>query len=192
MSHCSIIAFRNGLPDTELELKNSWLGHAWIWSAVFDNYIKDPNIPYDNWLMPSRTEALWEAAYKPEIPEFIRAVHASTFDYAIVRQENYDKFIQHLNEFRAWHKNKHYAARTRPASETGEDYVFSHLASYVKFIEENRDAEAIGFHGTSVVENLWYKYVPNEDENVEGTMVAYNLNEDTKHQDAYEIIKETE
>jgi len=179
MSRGTIIAFRNNEANNALELRNSWLGAAWIWSHVFNEYVKDPNRPYDTWMIGGRDKELWNTAYNPEIPEYIRAVMASTFDYALIKQENFDKYIGHLKEFCEHYQPQSAGPRYQELEHS------SHLMSWVQFIEQNRDAQAIGFHATSVTENLWVSY--NEETDTE---VLYNIATGDEHFEVYELLNE--
>jgi hypothetical protein len=167
MSTCEIIAFKDGKPDVSMELRNAWGGSAFIWSCLYDKYIKDPAKPYDSWIT-NDSKQLWDLAKRPDIPMFMRAVHASTFDRAIVRRDDLPKFSAHLREFAAYF----------PAGDK-----VSHLLQYADFVDAHLDVEAIGFHGTSVSENLWYDW----DEEAEES-VPYDLATRTDHLDAYEYV----
>lgn len=141
MSYCQLIPFHDGKPEHGEEFRNAWGGAARIWDALFKRYLKDPNIKYDNWL-GKRADDLWPLARREDLPEFERAVHAFTFDRAYVRREHFKKLAADLRKF----------ASNYPAE--GID----HLPAWAQAIE-NLDAEAVGLYGTSVSENIWWKYV---------------------------------
>lgn len=164
MSYCEIIVFRDGKPVDSIEYGNSWGGAAFIWSALFDKYLKRGE--YDNWL--TRSEELWKLAERADLPMFERAVMSGTFDYAIICRENFKQFVEHLREFVAT-----YAAGNKSC----------HLLAWAEFIE-TCDAEAIGFRGTSVSENLWFKY----DDNGENE-IPYDLNSMDQHFEVYEELE---
>jgi hypothetical protein len=99
----------------------------------------------------------------------MRAVHASTFDYAIVFNDHLQQFAKDLREFVAYF---------------GTDSSVCHLLSWAEFIEKNLEIEAIGFYGTSVSENLWFKYNEETDESI-----PYDLETSDKHFDVYDQIE---
>jgi hypothetical protein len=78
-----------------------------------------------------------------------RAVHASTFDHAYIRRENFPRFCADLRAFDAVYPSV--GAKV------------NHLPAWADAIEK-LDAEAVGFHGTSVSENPWRKYDEAKDE----------------------------
>ena len=171
MSSCEIVTFSEGKPDHSVEFRNAWGGAAFIWSALFDQYLKDPEIPYHNWLsmVGSGDTSLWDLAKRPNLPLFERAVHAATFDYAIVSRDNFQSFVSHLREFVARYKRKY------PGS-------VCHLEAWAQFIE-TCDAEAIGLVGTSVTGSLWNEW----DEKTE-EYLPYDLRTGTKHFEVYEFL----
>jgi hypothetical protein len=171
MSYCQINVFKNGLPEYGEEYRNSHGGHSRIWTALFDKYLKDPTIPYDCWLTRSlHDRSLWELAHRKDLPLFERAVHTSTFDYAIVRRENFERYVAHLREF----------VDTYPAG----NYV-CHLLAWADFIEGcDEDVEAIGYYGTSCGEDLWFVWDGDKEESV-----PYDLNTGEKHLEVYEWLE---
>lgn len=171
MSTCAIIEFRDGKADTEHRFGNSWGGAARIWTALFDKYAKDPKIEYDNWLTTASqpgNRRLWDLVDDPRLMEFEKAVHYATFDNFIVRRENFSRFAKHLREF------------SLAYSYGGID----HLPAWANVIEKS-DAEAVGFHHTSVSENPWIAWADDSDE---GT--PYDLNIGDKHFEVYDALFE--
>lgn len=161
MSTCAIITFVEGTPDDELEFRNAWGGAALIWTALFDKYLKNPNIPYDNWMSrvsnPDSND-LWDLSKRKDLAMCERAVHVSTFDRAYVCRENFSTFVKHLREFDALY----------PSSGN-----VSHLLGWASAIEGlERDVEAIGFHMTSVSEK-WFRWNEEDEESI-----PYNLHEE--------------
>lgn len=148
MSYCQIIPFKNGLPSHGPEFRNSWGGAARIWSSLFDAYLKNPAIKYHNWLQ--NTDGLWNLAKRLDLPDFECSVHASTFDLAYVRSENFSKYVHDLREF---------------ASKYPVPGCVDHLPAWADWIEK-ADADAVGFYATSVGENLWFTYDNDKDESV--------------------------
>jgi hypothetical protein len=173
MSYCEIITFKEGKPNDQIEFKNSWGGAAYIWTALFDKYLKDPENTYDTWLSrfgKDQGKCLWDLAGRKDLKSCERAVHISTFDYATVRKENFPIFVHDLKDFIFLHPNSKESV--------------CHLPEWAKFIESCRE-EAIGFYGTSVSENPWFGYNEENDE-----IIPYNLNSGTKHFEIYEYLKE--
>lgn len=163
MSYCEVIEFRRGKPGESLECRNAWGGAAFIWSALFDTYLKDPKIPYHNWLGEDNSK-LWALHARKDIEPALRNVLRSTFDYALVYRKDFKRFAGDLRYFVTW-------AGTRDA--------VCHLLAWADFIERSK-AQAVGFYHTSVAENPWYDY---SDEAKE--LVPYDLKKGTKHFDVY-------
>jgi hypothetical protein len=174
VSYCEVIGFKNGVPGESKEFRNAWGGAAYIWDALYEKYLKDPSKPYDSWLGSTGRDdrRLWDLARREDIPEFMRAVHVSTFDHAIVRAENLPKFCGHLREF-AQHFGK----------ERGHGAVVCHLPGWADYIETLADVEAVGFYGTSCGENLWRGWDGEKDE-----PVPYDLGKRTDHYDVYDFL----
>jgi len=170
MSTCSIIEFRDGLADSVISFRNSWFGAARIWTALYDTYLKNPDIEYDSWMTSVMRDpkgcVLWQLWKRQDLPFFERIVLFSTMDAAMIRQENFSKFAGHLREF----------AERFPVPAHA-----CHLKTWADYIEKS-DAEAIAFHGNSMSDNHWLIYVEGE----EGR--PYNLNRDTNHFEIYEDI----
>lgn len=162
MSYCAVITFRNGKPAECLECRNAWGGMAFVWSALFEVYCKDPKVQYDSWLQ--KPERVWTLANNPDLPIALRAVLCSTFDYALVYRDDFKRYAADLRAFTAW---------------AGTRNVVCHLPSWADFIEKC-DAEAIGHYGTSVADNPWSTF----DEQTEA-MVPYDLTTGTKHFSVY-------
>ena len=162
--------FKDGKPHDSVEYRNAWGAAAFVWNALFEKYLKDPNIPFDSWLvrgMKDDSQELWDLADREDLPMFERAVHASTFDYAIIRNNHFKQFAKDLRQFVAAY----------PAGES-----VCHLSEWAKFIE-SCDAEAIGFYGTSVSDNLWFEW---DEEREDST--PYDLNIGTKHFEIYDEL----
>lgn len=169
MSYCKLITFVDGKAAQSIEYRNAWGGAARIWDALFNRYLKDPANPLSTWLMSTATghDDLWALAKRKDLSRHERAVHASTFDWAIIRQVNFIDFASDLRRF----------AEEYPAGDR-----VCHLREWADFIDQC-EAEAIGFHGTSVSENLWEIWDDGAEE-----PVLYNLNEGEKHFEVYEEL----
>ncbi len=170
MSYCEVIVFKDGKPADDARFGNAHGGAACIWGCLYDAYLKDPNKEYDCWLNGDN-KVLWALAGRRDLPMFMRAVHAGTFDWAMIKRENLPTFVKHLREFVTWFQLAD-AART------------CHLPAWADFIEQHLDAEAIGFYGMSVSENLWYSW----DEVEQNDSIPYDLNTGDKHFEVYDEL----
>jgi hypothetical protein len=168
VSYCEVFTFKDGKIDESVRFKNAWGGHAFIWECLYNKYLKNPLIPYDSWL-GKNSEKLWKLPERNDLRDFERAVLISTFDYAIVRKKNLRPFMHDLISFETVYKRV----------ESG----VCHLSSYVEWIHSHEDAEAIGFYGTSVSENIWRRW--NEETEEE---ILYDLNTMDKHFEVYEYF----
>lgn len=163
MSYCKVIEFRRGKPGNSLECANAWGGAAFIWSALFDVYVKDKNIPYHTWLSDENSK-LWRLHTRTDIEPALRNVLRSTFDYALVYRKDFKCFAGDLRYFVTW---------------AGTHNKVCHLPAWADFIERSK-AQAVGFYHTSVSEDPWYVYDNDNDK-----MVPYSLKKGTKHFDVY-------
>lgn len=149
MSYCAIIPIRDCMPQAQVEFRNAWGGAARIWEALFEKYIKDENTPYHSWLCAESHQKLWDLAKDTRLSLMERAVHASTFDRAYICRSEFSRFATDLRDF-----DKLYPA-------TGSQV--NHLQAWADFIQ-SLDADAVGFYGTSVSENTWWRYNEASDE----------------------------
>lgn len=172
MSYCSIITFEDGKAHAALDFSNSWGGAAYIWNALFERYLKDPERPYDNWLSRGMQDrSLWDLADREDLEIFERSVHVSTFDLAIVRRENFRRYADDLLLFL-----ERYPVPGKSVC---------HLPQWAKRIrefDEKPEIEAVGFHHTSVTQSPWFQF----DENDE--ILPYDLNERDDHQEIYDRL----
>ena len=169
MSYCAIVTFKDGKSDDEVIYRNSWGGVALVWTKLFDAYLKNPDVDYDNWMMHLHDESWWGLAERTDLEWFERAVMTATYDRAMVRREHFKQLAEHFRQF---------VAKYLP-----EFGCVCHLLDWADFIEVC-EAEAIGFYATSVGENLWYRY----DEKVDETF-PYDLNAEDKHFEVYDWLE---
>lgn len=165
MSHCKIIVFENGKPAKSAEYRNAWGGAAFIWDCLFNKYLKDPMNKYDTWVLGRNMDKLWNLAERDDVLLFERAIHTATFDRAVIVREHLPRFAQDLRMF-------------VDAYPSGQRVC--HLSHWARFCDEHPDVEAIGFHHTSVSENLWYEW----EEETEESM-PYDLNTMDRHFEVY-------
>ena len=79
-----LVPKKGSLIDFE-EYKNSHGGAPFIWSALYDKYLKDPNIKYDSWL--SDKEGKLSKLVKSErLNKHEKICLASTFDKVMVKK----------------------------------------------------------------------------------------------------------
>lgn len=160
MSESSIIAFREGRAAESIgEFQNARGGYIRIWKSLFECYVKRDDDPRDTFLrcLEENADRLWRLVGDPRLDDYERSVLCATYDRFIVVQENFGRFVTDLRAFATRHPTK------------GRD----HLQEWATVIE-NCDAEAIGFHHTSVNENPWIRY---DDETAEN--IGYALQEGT-------------
>lgn len=122
-----------------IEYGNAWGGAPRIWDALFDRYIKDPNVPYDYIFSDSNSKKLWALADRKDLSDAERASLLFTFDHAYVCKSEFKALSQHLREF-----NSMYPVDGRS----------NHLPAWVDFLD-SCEADAVGLWATSVSENPW-------------------------------------
>lgn len=164
MSYCAIIPFNDGKPCGDVKFPNAWGGAARIWDSLYRRYVANPLDPYD--------EILWALAKNENLLLAERAVHVATFDRAIIRREHFKQYREHLDRFIELH----------PAKAGHID----HLPAWASYMGACV-AEAIGFHGTSVANNLWQEYDEETDE-----FTPYDLNDpknEGRHIEVYDWLE---
>jgi hypothetical protein len=171
MSYCQVIEFIDNKPETGYDFRNAWGGHARIWNALFDRYLKDPLNEYDSWMLTRSQQKLWDIVKRQDLQPFERIVMAATFDYAIISKEHFATFAADLRKF----------VQLYPVAGATVD----HLPAWADLIESNK-AQAIGFRGTSVAENVWIGYNGETDESV-----PYDLATGTRHFEIYQTFLPT-
>lgn len=172
MSYCEIKSFKDGKPYQNVKFKNSYGGADFIWTALFNKYLKDPSIRWDSWLLrcaDSGDKSLWNLAKRKDLPLFERAVHASTFTYATINKKHFKQFAEHLRQFVDIYTQK--------------DYV-CHLLEWAKFADKC-DGDLICFYMTSLSEDPWGIYDEYEDD-----YINYDFEREDKHFEVYEWLDE--
>lgn len=177
MSRAYLYGFKQETVDGEKQseavafatFQNSWGGAALVWSCVFDEFFKDPARMYDSWM--ARPDVLWTAHKMVDrVPACVRAVHASTYDRALVLAEH---FLIHADNLEAFCERY----KSRDAT-NGVNHLPDWAAAF-------RDAvgkwDAIGLYATSCAQNPWWVYGEGDDEGR-----PYDLGFDEDHFSVYE------
>lgn len=170
MSHTELVPFVNGLPTSGPEFSNSWGGASRIWESLFNKYIPKRH-EHDSWLL-RQDNSLWDLIRDERLPIFERAVHGFTFNLFYVARNNLARFASDLREF----------VKNNPV---GEHYV-DHLSAWADWIDANQGIDAVGLYGTSVGENLWFRYKAPENEDDDNIREAVPLAEGTE---VYEYVE---
>ena len=157
------------------ECGNSWGGSARIWTTIFNTYLKDPNVEYDNWMMNEGAK-LWPAYKDEKIPEFARIALFSTFDGIVIEPDRLADFADILDKF----------VDAFPCS--GIDHLPA-IATELRSLA-NGDTLGVCFYWNSVVDDPWKCW---DDENPDEDCVPYDVNKGDKHQFMFkEFRKEME
>lgn len=178
MSYCELVFFRQGKAADGIEFRNSWGGSARIWDALFNRYLKDPDVEYDSWLTrqmkPGGSRALWDLGKRRDLPEFERAVMMFTYDFALVKQKDFPRLAADLRKF----------AEAYPVQRGNVD----HLVSWADAIEIQigTDADAVAVYGTSCGERWMSVPMPDDEDSR-----PYDMAVDDKHWDIYEELGNT-
>lgn len=173
MSYCQIIEFVNGKAQGGQEFSNSWGGSACIWTCLYDEYLRNPDISYDCWLSESGSKRLWDLVNDDRLSDFEKSCLAFTYDYFIVEKKNFKRFCNDLRKF-----NQKYRFENNGK--------VCHLINWLIYIEHlPPEVEAIGLYGTSVGENTWFEWDEDKEESE-----PYNLATGEKHVELYSWLKE--
>lgn len=96
MSYTEIYAVtKKGNPIFIGEAKNAHLGAMWIWSLLFDKYIKNNEKKYFN----NHWQEIWDLVKNKKLSTYEKVVLISTFDKFILLKEELDLFLKCLNLF---------------------------------------------------------------------------------------------
>ncbi|WP_146118782.1 hypothetical protein [Blastopirellula marina] len=160
----------SGLATIGITYQNSWAGAARIWGDLFDRHCKDPNLPFDNWMSSSGNgdRRLWDLAKDSRLGMYARAVHAFTFNNAIVRREHFANLASDLRRFTVEYHSK-------------PGHV-DHLPAWAEAIEAC-DGIAVALHATTVSENPWFNWDEGSEE-----YSPYCLETGTKHWEVYDAL----
>ena len=147
------------------EYRNSWGSAPFIWSALFDKYLKSPNDPpYTSWM--SQSERLWKLAEKGgPLNKNEKICLMSTFDKVMVKKKNLPQLIDAFTWF-----YKHY-------KKTG---VVCHLMDQVKSFRDLLDRDdcyAVCWCQTSVSDDVWDSERTTEDDDI----LPWDISKDKGH-----------
>ena len=183
MSYCELKIIKNNKVETHKEYRNSHGGAAFIWSAVYDRFAKDPNIEYDSWLMNS--DKLWPLWKDERLPRYMQLVLGSTYDRVIIKFENLvemsEYFIQFVQEF-------------------GMNRKVCHLLEWageltkIASTETAESCQGVCFYQTSVSEDPWEyaKTITDDDGDEDYEYFDYDLTKGDKHWFLYECHSEVD
>lgn len=157
MSYCELFAFTEDGMQSVNEYKNSHGFLSFVWSALWDTYIG-----VGIWL--SNPKRLWKIQEDPRLLRMEKIVFLSTFDYAMIKAENFEEYANLLDEFLWVHHKDGYVCH------------LSYIAQDIRKLIGQDDIKAIGFYGMSVSDNLWVDWDDEADE-----AICYSLKTGTKH-----------
>lgn len=129
------------------EYSNSWGGFAYIWESIWKKYLK--RYEYDTWLNESNHERLWQSINDNSIPEWIRMLLITTFDYAIIEYEKLPLLVQYYKDF----------VELFPP-EKKVCHLLGWRKNCLDIFENNNNINCTGicFYGTSVCDDYWMDY----------------------------------
>jgi len=172
MSYAELkIVEENGDVVGYKKYKNSHGGAAFIWTQLYDKYLKDHNISHDSWLFGG--DKLWKLSSDKSVPYFARKVLASTYDQVIIKRENLFDLVESFEKFlEVFSSSKN---------------IVCHLFNWIEDIREiykDNFCQGIAFYQMSVGQDPWWVY-DNEDEGR-----PYNLEKDEGHWFLFDEIEE--
>ena len=171
MSYTALVTFQDNTVSGEIPYQNSWGGAAYIWSSLFDRYLKEHE--YDSWMIEERGRDLWRLADDERVPEYARVVLAFTFDRFLVMNRDFKTLAGYMRRF---------------VEEYPPDNRVCHVAQWADVLDKS-EVQAIGLHGTSVTENPWLIWQPDPDHEDEGEYVSVNIGEPDTYFDLFEEMK---
>ncbi|MDC5046801.1 hypothetical protein OHW25_12790 [Acinetobacter baumannii] len=135
MSYTTVLAvYPNEKFEELFELRNAWGTAPVVWDAMAQTYLRKSNF------MVCGNE-LWPLWKDKTIPEVHRAVHLITFDRAYIEKKDFQRAAADIRTF----------LKDFPPQENR----VNHWTEIADYLETNPDVPAIGFHMTSVTENLY-------------------------------------
>jgi hypothetical protein len=174
-----MLVFEDGIVSSEFEWNNGHGAAARVWDALYNKYLHDGK-PYSCWMNMRDFKPLWSLWKDPRLSEVEQRVQLMTFDYAIIRRENFRRAADDLDAFEDLHPS---GSRV------------SHLCAWAETLREladDEEIEAIGFQHTSVGENLFVSWEENSDPDSEeeDICIRYNINTEDKHFEVFAAYEE--
>jgi hypothetical protein len=139
MSHTTIKHIWPGdRAESAEELRNAWGAAPFIWAAMAERYLPGGK----HWLIAAseHDSALWRLDRDPRVPVHQRAVMVMTFDRFYIEKKDFARAAQDIRKVLIDFPNAH---------------VTCHWPAIASIFEEDRDVPAIGFHMTSVTNDLF-------------------------------------
>lgn len=176
MSYCELLGFTSDnqmISIQEYRNAHGWAGY--IWTALFDKYLKNPDIPYDNWM--TRSQDLWTLIKDPRLSTAEKITLWSTFDYSALKLQDIPTLIKAYNKFTTLFPNY-------------QNFV-CHIPSMIQNLQKTFDdpdnISIIAWYGMSVSQNLWE--TTTYDEKLED-FVPYDFSTETKHNFLADVLEE--
>jgi hypothetical protein len=140
MSYCELLGFKKGGFESINKYRNSHGFCSFVWSCLFKKYIPKQS-EYDSWLTGD-DQRLWDLQNDNRLQPFERFVLRSTFDFALVKNEDIKLYIDCMTQFLEKYKPSedrvcHIEAIIRDLGELGDNYI------------------AVGWYTMSVGDNEW-------------------------------------
>jgi hypothetical protein len=155
MSYTEMFGFnKNGNAYDLAEIKNSWRGGMAIWNYLYDKYIGG-NFPMFGADGFKQLNAKFD-----KMPECEQISLLTTYDYALVKREDFQKIIDAFRKFEG-------------------DTSLKEQADIIEDALADEDCVAVGWNQTSVNGDNWTNYGGYDDEKDE--CIPYNINTGDKH-----------
>jgi hypothetical protein len=194
MSYTEIYGFdKEGNGYLEGEVRNAFRGAHKIWSILEDKYLplyipsylsdriknlsKEAIIEYLGYT-PTRLNAfmddkamkeVWDLYHDDRLPNHEQIVLGTTFDYALIKRENFDSVIEAFRKFE------------------GETSL-KEQADIIEKMKEDENCIALGFNQTSVNGDTWSNFGGYDEDTDEE--IPYNFLTGDKHWFLFKVFKE--
>ena len=175
MSYCELkVVNKSGDVIRHTEFRNAHGWSAYIWDKLFNKYAKNSDNIYDTWLGEENAKRLWALVDDERLDPFERRVLCSTFDNAMIKHEDLEKFIVDLTAFYDKHPPNNRVCHMRG------------MINVIREVIKDPEDLAICWYQMSVSDDLWWTNLPEEYCDKCGQMLeresrAYNINTDDKH-----------
>jgi len=175
MSYCELkVVNKSGDVIGHTEFRNAHGWSAYIWDKLFNKYAKNPESIYDSWIGEENAKRLWALVDDERLEPFERRTLCSTFDNAMIKQEDLEKFIEDLAKFYDKHPPNNRVCHMRG------------MVNAIREVIKDPEDVAICWYQMSVSDDLWWTNLPEEYCDKCGQMLeresrAYNINTDDKH-----------